>query len=94
MWRILIVGLLLGGGNVLLGDPAPTTGAEIPGTQLTWEDCVRMATRENPDLQASREAVLNTDAVHRGAYSALYPQISASFSDTRKLRWRESGLAQ
>jgi outer membrane protein TolC len=42
-----------------------------------------MATRENPDLQASREAVLNSDAVRMGAYSALYPQISASFSDTR-----------
>jgi outer membrane protein TolC len=44
---------------------------------------VRLATEFNPDLQASREAVLNSDAVHMGAYSALYPQISASYSDTR-----------
>jgi outer membrane protein TolC len=44
---------------------------------------VRLATRQNPDLQAFREAVLNSDAVRMGAYSALYPQISASFGDTR-----------
>ncbi len=55
----------------------------VPGTQLTWEDCVRLTVENNPDLQASREAVLNTDAVHRGAYAALYPQISASLTDTR-----------
>jgi outer membrane protein len=60
--------------------PSP---AEVPGTQLTWEDCVRLATKENPDLQASREAVINSDAVRMGAYSALYPQISLSFGDTR-----------
>lgn len=63
-------------------EPAPS-GSDVPGAQLTWEDCVRMATRQNPDLQASREAVLNSDAVRMGAYSALYPQISASFGDTR-----------
>lgn len=62
---------------------APTTVDNIPGTQLTWEDCVRLAVTENPDLQASREAVLNSDAVRMGAYSALYPQITASFGDTR-----------
>jgi outer membrane protein TolC len=66
----------------LHGESTPTPPAN-EGTRLTWEDCVRLAVRENPDLQSSREAVLNSDAVHRGAYSALYPQISASFSDTR-----------
>jgi outer membrane protein TolC len=55
----------------------------MPATTLTWQDCVRLATGLNPDLQASREAVLNSDAVHMGAYSALYPQISASYSDVR-----------
>jgi outer membrane protein len=83
MWRIMTMGLLVGGASVLRGDPAPKSNPDVPGTQLTWEDCVRMATSENPDLQASRETVLNSDAVHRGAYSALYPQISASFNDTR-----------
>ncbi|MEJ0000974.1 MAG: TolC family protein [Verrucomicrobiota bacterium] len=66
-----------------LQPPAQDPEAETPGVSLTWEDCVRLATRLNPDLQASREAVLNSDAVHMGAYSALYPQITASFSDAR-----------
>jgi outer membrane protein TolC len=56
---------------------------EAPATTLTWGDCVRLATENNPDLQSAREQVLNSDAVHMGAYSALYPQISASFSDAR-----------
>jgi len=63
--------------------PAPAPAADVPGTQLTWQDCVRMAIKENPDLQSSREAVLNSDAVRMGAYSALYPQISLSYGDTR-----------
>ncbi len=78
------IGLAMGiaGGCAVHAEPAPS-GSDVPGAQLTWEDCVRMATRQNPDLQASREAVLNSDAVRMGAYSALYPQISASFGDTR-----------
>ncbi|HEV3270978.1 MAG TPA: TolC family protein [Candidatus Methylacidiphilales bacterium] len=82
-WRMAAVGMMMGGACALHADPAPETAPAVPGTQLTWEDCVRLATRENPDLQASREAVLNSDAVHMGAYSALYPQITASFGDTR-----------
>jgi len=77
------VGLIMGGVCSLHADPTPSSASDVPGTQLTWEDCVRMAIKENPDLQASREAVLNSDAVRMGAYSALYPQISASFGDSR-----------
>jgi outer membrane protein TolC len=44
---------------------------------------VRLATEDNPDLQSAREQVLNSDAVHMGAYSALYPQISVSYNETR-----------
>jgi outer membrane protein TolC len=73
----------MGGVCTLRADPVPATASNVPGTQLTWQDCVRLATRQNPDLQASREAVLNSDAVRMGAYSALYPQISASFGDNR-----------
>ncbi len=72
--------------SVLAAPEPPTPPAAIPpgpGTTLTWEDCVRLALKDNPDLQASREAVLNSDAVHMGAYSALYPQISLSFTGTR-----------
>ena len=83
IWRMAAIGLMMGGVCALHADPAPETASEAPGTQLTWEDCVRLATKQNPDLQASREAVLNSDAVRMGAYSALYPQITASFGDTR-----------
>jgi len=79
------IGLVMGieGVYAIHADPAPKTMSDIPGISLTWEDCVRLATKENPDLQASREAVLNSDAVRMGAYSALYPQISASYTETR-----------
>ena len=79
------IGLMMGmeGMCVLRADPAVQTTSEPPGIALTWEECVRLATRQNPDLQASREAVLNSDAVRMGAYSALYPQIAVSAGDTR-----------
>lgn len=63
--------------------PDPTTFPEPGGTELTWEKCVHLTIEHNPDLQSSREAVLNSDAVRMGAYSALYPQITVSFNDTR-----------
>ena len=85
IWRMAAMALIvgLGGTFVLRADPAQDTETETPATTLTWQDCVRLATELNPDLQASRESVLNSDAVRMGAYSALYPQISATFSDTR-----------
>ncbi len=64
-------------------DPAPDVPDEKPASILNWDDCVRLATKNNPDLQASREAVLNSDAVRMGAYSALYPQITASYGQSR-----------
>ena len=79
-WAALIV---IAWGGVLHADPAPDDPSETPATTLTWQDCVRLAVQENPDLQASREAIINSDAVRMGAYSALYPQISLAFGDTR-----------
>jgi outer membrane protein len=83
MWLIAAAGLLAGGVCTLHAAPAPASASDVPGTQLTWDDCVRLAIRENPDLQSSRETVINSDAVRMGAYSALYPQISLSLGDTR-----------
>ncbi len=68
-------------GAVVGGSAETNPQDEIPATTLTWTDSVRLATQDNPDLQSAREQVLNSDAVHMGAYSALYPQISASFSE-------------
>jgi outer membrane protein TolC len=61
----------------------PAADTEPPKTRLTWEQCVRIALAHNPDLEVFRDNVLNSDAVRRGAYSQLYPQISLSFGATR-----------
>jgi outer membrane protein len=82
IWHSATIGLMIAGASMLHVDAAPSS-TDMPGTQLTWEDCVRLATQENPDLQSSREAVLNSDAVRMGAYSALYPQISVSYGSAR-----------
>lgn len=88
IWRMAAIALMLslGGVDAYQPDAAPIAPTETPATTLTWWDCVRLATQLNPDLQASREAVINSDAVHMGAYSILYPQIAASFSDSRAYR--------
>ena len=54
-----------------------------PKTRLTWEQCVRIALAHNPDLEVFRDNVLNSDAVRRGSYSLLYPQIALTFGSTR-----------
>jgi len=61
----------------------PAASTEQPKTTLTWEQSVRMALAHNPDLEVFRDNVLNSDAVRRGAYSLLYPQIALSFGATR-----------
>jgi outer membrane protein len=83
IWRVAVMYLMAGGACALSAEPALAPNSDVPGTQLTWEASVRLAILQNPDLQASREAVINSDAVRMGAYSALYPQISLSFGDTR-----------
>jgi len=66
---------------------APSAVPPVPppegGTHLTWVECVQLAVAHNPDLEVARQGIINSDAVRMGAYSALYPQISASFGDTR-----------
>jgi outer membrane protein TolC len=85
IWRIAAIALMaeLGAMCAAHADPAPDVPDEKPASILNWDDCVRLATKNNPDLQASREAVLNSDAVRMGAYSALYPQITASYGQSR-----------
>ena len=66
--------------------PSPAPAPVGPPSPLTWVDCIQLAIQHNPDLQGAREGVLNSDAVRRGAYSTLYPQIAISFGDTRTYR--------
>jgi outer membrane protein len=61
----------------------PADETPQPRTRLTWPECIQIALAHNPDLEVFRDDVLNSDAVHRGAYSLLYPQISLSASVTR-----------
>jgi len=91
IWRLAAIALVaeMVGIVSLHAAPAPDSPDEKPATILNWDDCVRLATKENPDLQASREAVLNSDAVRMGAYSALYPQITASYSQSRSYETAE-----
>ncbi|WP_157895047.1 TolC family protein [Verrucomicrobium sp. GAS474] len=65
---------------------SPASAVSAPAatsSSLTWADCIRLAAQNSTDLQAAREAVLNSDAVRRGAYSTLYPQMRISFGDNR-----------
>lgn len=57
---------------VLLAWPPATAGAE----PLTWDDGVREAAANNPDLAAAREAVRVAGLQHRISYSTFYPQLS------------------
>jgi len=88
--RIAVVCLVTGlGGSVVFAQVTETPASATPAAdtkavpELTWMECVKLATAHNPDLQASREAILNSDAVRMGAYSQLYPQITASFGNNR-----------
>jgi outer membrane protein TolC len=57
----------------LLGLASQALGAEV----LTYEDCVREATQNNPDLAAAEEAVRRAAFQHRASFGSFMPQISA-----------------
>jgi len=45
---------------------------------LTWAQCVKLATMNNPDMVASHESLRSYEAKYGGSYSAYYPQLSAT----------------
>ncbi|MDD4980830.1 MAG: TolC family protein [Candidatus Omnitrophica bacterium] len=47
---------------------------------LTWEDCVREAAKNHPDLIAAKESVKQSEAEKKITASALFPQIDSSVS--------------
>ncbi|MDD5618026.1 MAG: TolC family protein [Candidatus Omnitrophica bacterium] len=47
---------------------------------LTWQDCLREAAKNNPDLIASKEVVNQQKAGKEITASGLYPQVDASMS--------------
>jgi len=69
--RVLAVSL------VLLSCAVFQAGAE---EALTWEDCVREAAKNHPDLIAAIEGVNRSKAGKKITASTLYPQITSSVS--------------
>ncbi len=49
---------------------------------LTWEDCVREAAKNNPDLIVAVEGVKQSTADKQITASTLYPQVTSSVSGT------------
>lgn len=47
----------------------------------SWEDCIREALTNNPELSASRAQLKQSEAAQAVSRSALLPQISADLSD-------------
>jgi outer membrane protein TolC len=60
----------------------------MPGYQvraeeiLTWEDCVKEAAKNHPDLISATEVVKGSEAAQSISASGQYPQVDASLSGT------------
>lgn len=75
MPRLLLTVVLL----LPLIPPAPAAGEET----ITWEDCVREAIRQQPELLAARESVEQARARLGQSRSGLLPQVRGSASVDR-----------
>lgn len=67
---------------------APRAGAadfqaQAPAETLTWMQCVRETTINNPGIQSAWKTLQNQDALRKGAYSALFPQLTATADASR-----------
>ena len=60
----------------LLASVAPPAAAEVLG----WEDCVAVALRQNPDLEAARLSSESGRADYLGSYNGVLPSLSLSNS--------------
>lgn len=67
---ILFIGLLL---------PLTVTAYAEEEIVLNWNDCVREAVKNNPDLMSAEETLNQSEADKRITKSAIFPQISADF---------------
>jgi len=62
-----------------------------PGTRLTWEECIGLTVTNSPALEASRQGVLGAEAVKKGSYATLYPQITAALTGDRTFTDQKRG---
>lgn len=49
---------------------------------LTWEDCVSIAIKQNPDIRSSRSAVEQQSANYKGSWNGVMPAATVSNSYT------------
>jgi TolC family type I secretion outer membrane protein len=63
----------------LCASAGDTRGEEI----LTWEDCVREAAKNHPDLISAHESVNSSQADKAIAASGLFPQVGTDFNASR-----------
>lgn len=79
---------------------AALAAAQTAPAPLSWEDCVALALRRNPDLAASNSAAAAGRADYRGSFNALMPSVSLSnrYADStgagRDSRWSASASAE
>ena len=63
----------------LLAWPSGVPGQEV----LTWEDCVREAAQNNPDLAAAQASVQQARFQYQGSYSNFFPHLSLDAGYTK-----------
>jgi outer membrane protein TolC len=69
---------------VLLLSASYAMGAENDGTEpISWEECVKQAELNNPDIISSRETILEQEAATGVSRAPLLPTISATGSGQR-----------
>jgi len=49
---------------------------------LTWDDCVRLASRQNPDLLSAVRASEASQATYRGSFNGILPHLALNNSYT------------
>jgi outer membrane protein len=54
--------------------------AQPVSTALTWQDCVALAARNNPDLLSALQSLKASHADYKGSYNGILPQVSLSNS--------------
>ncbi len=71
--------------------PAPLV---YPDTILTWQQCVKIAEKNNPELIAARETVNKTEANIGIARSPMLPQVSVNSSVSKSKAETELGTTE
>lgn len=77
--------------------PALLCGAlfaqQAPGGPLTWDDCVAVALRKNPDLASSLDALEAGKASYHGSFNGLMPNVTLSngYNDGSSFKSSSSG---